>query len=188
MKSYVLGVDPSISATGIALIEVPTMKIVECITIPTKKQHDTRPDIDIIRRINIIALSLTEFILKHKDKKIYVAGIESPAFAAKGHILQLGGVYYSLLRLMVSTIGQEIIIVPPTSNKFMITGKGRAEKHDMTAGLSKLGIDISETKNDNEIDAVGVAITALLATQHASKEALAINLSKEQIKSLEKLI
>lgn len=186
---YALGIDPSLAAPGIAIVEIGSLKVIDCITIKTKKSESKRPDLDIIARVNIILSGIKKFLSVHKDKKITIVGVESPAIAARGHVLQLGGVYYSILKYIVSSQPKaDLIPLPPMSIKKIITNSGRADKDQIENGLKRLGIDISMASNDNEFDAISAAITAILVGELAASEPLSISLDKDQIKSLSKLV
>lgn len=183
----ILGIDPSYTGTGISLYRFSDKKVLDSTVIKTKKDQSLKSDIDYITRINIIIQGIEKFLDVNKNYDIFVIGLESPSIGSRGLVLQLGGLYYSILRYLEAKFpGVYLVTIPPTTMKIIVAGHGHAEKEDITKSIKALRVDIGTFTNENQIDATGLAITAFYAAELASGKTL--KLSDKQIYSLRKII
>jgi len=147
MKS--LGIDLSMTGTGIALLE--DGKLVYSETIKSKKEGDT-PDAEVRRLMGIVVK-----VMEHVDviENLDVVVLEGIAFMAKSTALaQLSGLTYMVRKEMVDRDIQFFVVAPTTLKKF-ITGKGNSAKDIMMLETYKLyGESILD---NNQCDAFGLA-------------------------------
>lgn len=186
-SSLVLGIDPSYSGTGISLYDYRLKKVIDSKVIKTEKDHTLKPDVDYIRRINLIIDGIGTFLELNKNYDIFVVGIESPSIGSRGLVLQLGGLYYNILNYILSRLkGAYIITIPPMTMKIMITNNGHALKPEVNEAIHRLKIDIGDFTNENQVDATGIAVTAFYAAELASGKQL--KLTDKQTYSLRKIL
>lgn len=136
----VVGIDPSLTATGVADADGGLL------TITSKPDGDTVADR--ARRLVTIWAHL-------RPLRLYAARlvvIEGPAFSRQGQAgvhLRAGLWWHIVTRL--HAVGVPVAEVPPTTLKKYATGKGNATKADMRMALYKrAGLDIAD---DNQADA-----------------------------------
>lgn len=166
--SVVMGIDASLTATGVAIIENGKMHA-EVLS-PPKDQNRGMP------RLAWFRARIVQLVRAATPELIFIEGY---GFGAKGHahsLGELGGV----IKLALYDCGVPVELVPPTVLKLFSTGKGNAEKDVVSKELYKrFGVDLM---NNNEVDAAGLAIMALARVdpQFAAK------LTAPQAKALEK--
>lgn len=131
----VVGIDPSLSATGIA---------------HWNGQLDTRPPrkgltgVDRIRDIRAQLITVAQ--------SAHLVVIEGPAYSRQlgaGHH-EAAGLWWAIVDI-VHTRDIPYAVVPPTTLKKYATGRGNAAKPDMRMALyRRTGVDVGD---DNEVDA-----------------------------------
>jgi Holliday junction resolvasome RuvABC endonuclease subunit len=113
---------------------------------------------DLKERCTLIVEGTLQFVSKYKNKETLII-IETPAFMAKGRVIDLamlvGGVFYSL-----RSRGYNCLLVPPTTHKKTFTGSGKASKEETIAslpeGVKELFLNESK-KIDDLADAYSLA-------------------------------
>lgn len=148
-KEYFVGLDLSLTATGLIVLD-NKKKIIEQKIISTSSKNSCESRInEIIENISFISniVSLGGF------------NIEGLSFASSGHsILELAGLHYSVRHFFYKN-NISFNIVPPTSLKKFVSGKGNVKKEVMLKEVYKRwNVDF----NDNNLaDAYGLARMAL---------------------------
>ncbi len=157
MLSYI-GIDASVSGTGLAIVdECGTLVFSNTYTAKVPKNPQWH---DQANRIQLITDSIMTALYPYK-----IAGmcIESYAPAYVGSaipIIELGGM---LKVALLNRYGKTSTIryVPPTVMKKFISGSGNSNKTIISSILAaKYGVQF---KNDNESDALGLALIAAVA-------------------------
>lgn len=122
-----------------------------------RKEEITAPDhsIDTIERI-IVVKKRIDFLLK--KYKITHAVIEAPSFGSVGQKVQLTELT-TPIKIALKTKGIPFYLVPPTTLKYFIAGKGNAEKEDLQKAIHEKYFLVFE--DDNESDAFGLAVMGL---------------------------
>lgn len=132
MTPRVLGLDLSISATGIAAPDGTTSVL---------KLHASNGD----QRLNIILDAITDQLNQGVD----LAVIEDLPTHAQG--AGITGMVHGVTRWALIDTGTPYALVPPASLKKYATGRGNAGKPDMRMALyQRAGID---ERDDNAVDA-----------------------------------
>jgi Holliday junction resolvasome RuvABC endonuclease subunit len=187
-KKLGVGIDPTLTATGLTVFSIDDHCVVETATIRTTKPKGQRDSVGVVQRIRQINNKIDAILSKYPQKNITLVGMESPSLRGSGRVLQLGGVFFGILEHMGITYGDEVVYdLPPNTIKFLTTGKGRAEKEEVEAGLNKLGIDTSMAKNYDETDAIGAIYSALLIADYASGNEC-FDLTAKQISAVRKAL
>lgn len=150
-NKFFCGIDPSLSATGLIIID-NDLNIVEQKLICTKKQNIYQ-DIE-YRILNII--EKLQCILTNKDKdKIKMVLIEGISYGSTGDgAAQLAALNYAIrIWLLLQNIPYKD--APPSAVKKFVTGKGNCKKNLMLKEVyKKWNVDFSD---DNLCDAYALA-------------------------------
>jgi len=141
---YYIGIDPSLSCTAIVIIDYSY-------TIQLEKTFSTKSDLCDEERLHY----LTENILDIIPNKNSFVSVEGLSFASSSQgMMQLAGLHY-LLRHKLFINNFSYNIVPPTSWKKIILGKGNLAKDLILKEVYKqYGYD---TSNNNLADAYCIA-------------------------------
>lgn len=159
----VIGVDPSITATGIALPD-GTYKVTGG---PAEMGE---------ARLAVIFEDVDFACLVHKP---HLAVIEGPFVGQKNNTVQLAMVH-GVVRLALQKHGVPYAVIAPSALKKYATGDGGATKPDMRMVLYKrTGID---ERNDNVIDAIFLQAAGLQVVGKPS-----IKLPAAQVATLSKI-
>jgi crossover junction endodeoxyribonuclease RuvC len=149
----ILGIDPSLSSTGWAIVE--GKHVVASGTIKTSPKND------FLVRLNMIDNTINNLFLSREYPNL--VAIED-IFVYKGKSLQtpikiakVHGVIISRVLSFMTTDG--IKIYAPTVVKQVVTGSGRADK-DQVMKMVKLQTDYKGKSND-EADAIATALTCM---------------------------
>lgn len=141
----IMGIDPGLSSTGLAIIGQKNGDAISLLTIETAKREP------MIERILAIVNSINGEIV---NNPIEFAVIEMP-FNTKGHgkkNIELVGV----IKYQLFMIGIPFLEIGQSTLKKFAVGKGKAEKGELMLRLFKeFGI---EAKNNDESDACWLAI------------------------------
>lgn len=136
----VIGIDPSLTATGVADADGGLH------TIASKPDDGTVAD-----RARRIA-TITAHLRPHRLTDAHLVVIEGPAFSRQGQagVHLRAGLWWRIVGLLHSA-GVPVAEVSPSALKKYATGKGNADKSDMRMALYKrAGLDVS---SDDEVDA-----------------------------------
>lgn len=144
----IVGVDLSITATGIWLGGG--------VTVRTNAADPIELRLLSIRRAVLAAAPLG--FVPHGG----VVALED--FVTKSPAASVLGMVHGIVRVALVEAGVPFVLVPPSSLKKYITGKGNADKATMRMETYKrFGIDIAD---DNQCDAFGLRVMALDAYGH----------------------
>jgi crossover junction endodeoxyribonuclease RuvC len=156
-----LSIDPGYERLGIAILEKPAglvplgrtsgkevLLFSECFKTSAKIPHH--------ERLALIGNRIKEIIKKYKPEalateKLFFSGNQKTAMLvaeARGVILYTG-----------SSAGLKIFEYTPNEVKIAITGYGRSEKRQMIDMVRKLIVVKSNTKSDDEFDAIAIGLT-----------------------------
>lgn len=142
----VLGIDPSLSCTGIACVSGGRLQTTRLE--PPKQVKGSR-------RLAWFYESLAKILDATGAEVVAIEGYAYAANARQHALGELGGVY----RLCMHLRNQDFLIVPPTVLKKFSTGKGNADKSIVAKELFKrFAVDL---ESNDEVDAAGLALIAL---------------------------
>lgn len=161
----IIGVDPSLTATGLALLRppVPTTGGIADIaswdvtTVASKPSQNPDPHRGMDGRMYSIVSKVSEFTAINIGGKepVTLTVVEGPAFAKNnGMAHERAGLWWRLYALL-SAWGP-VLVVPPTIRAKYATGKGNAGKDEVLLAASKAYPDAGFTDN-NQADAVVLA-------------------------------
>lgn len=155
-----IGIDPSLTGTGIVCLNEEGEVVGEEL-IKTTNKLDIEDRLELIND-TIKKLLDTEYQIRNCDGYDHevVVYIEGLSFGAKGDaITQLAGLHYFLRIQLRKRFDLKYEIIPPTTLKKFITGKGNAKKELMLLNVYKhWGI---EFEDHNLADAYSLARMAL---------------------------
>ena len=163
----VVGLDPSLTGTGIACEEGFSERVITPSATSLRGQ---------LQRMNIIA---SRVAMRTADGALVV--IEAPSFGSNypGHHA-IAGLWWILVATVVGK-GCPVVQVAPSSLKKFATGNGRAKKVQMrSAWLEHTGADVAD---DNRVDALFLRQIGL----HLVGDPEAIDLPKNQMAAIEGL-
>ena len=149
----ILGIDPSTVSTGVAIISGDTLKgyfliklkgsIIERVGDFYNRLHNTMSNID----ITCIALE-TPFVGRN--------------ISTYGKLSMLRGAVY----IIASQFNVEIIELPPSKVKQLVTSRGGASKEEVAAALRKRYKGLPDKLSDDITDAIGVAYAGLIELKY----------------------
>ncbi|OUO51989.1 hypothetical protein B5F76_08225 [Desulfovibrio sp. An276] len=119
--SYYLGVDPSITNTGIAILD-NNAKLVGAVDGRTFVGKEKG-----FARYRVQVSGLVDFVLNKIGNARCVCGYEGYSYGSAHRAYDLAE-YGGILKNALSDIASIIYIVPPTTNKAFATGNGQASK------------------------------------------------------------
>lgn len=128
MANDVIGLDLSLTSTGIVVFENSIMKAHHVLSSNAKD--------DIHARINYLRKELFNHIRKYvvKDTQIIIEGL---AFSSVGNATRnLAGLFFVSYNMIHYNMNLPITVVPPTTLKKYATGNGKAKKEDMFDSIS----------------------------------------------------
>ena len=150
----VLGVDPSVTATGLVLISTDEAWI------STKVLHS--PELKGIVRLQYLANSFDSFLEAHTPDMAVIEGYVRGSFSVITNV-EIG----ILLRMKLHERYIPWYVCPPTVLKKWVAGSGRAQKSDMAVAVKDRWQFVSPS--DDVVDAYGLAkIAELVATSGVS--------------------
>jgi crossover junction endodeoxyribonuclease RuvC len=142
-----LGIDPSLTGTGICLIEDDG----SVVALETIKTRDLRG----AARLQYIRDRAKQIVSRAEVS----AAVEAYAYGAVGRVFELGEVG-GVLRLLLHDHGLPYLTVAPASLKLFATGRASAEKSDVIAAARSAG---PSPADDNQADAFFLAQVARAA-------------------------
>ena len=166
----VIGIDPSLTATGIADADGGLF------TITSKPDDGTVAD-----RARRIA-TITAHLRPHRLTDAHLVVIEGPAFSRQGQagVHLRAGLWWQVACLLTAR-GVEVVEIAPSALKKLATGKGNATKPDMRMALyQRAGID---ERDDNRVDAWWLRQVGL----HLLGDPAALDLPKTHLVALAKI-
>lgn len=133
-----LGIDPSLTGTGVVLLNFDGVMVERSLIKTTNKLR-----ID-DRLCNIVGDVFK--VIRSSPKDTLVVAIEGLAFGAKGHsMLELAGLHYVLRHRMYIAGHSVDHIVPPMTLKKWVCGKGNAKKEQMLLqAYKKFGVEFTD--------------------------------------------
>ncbi len=145
MSSTVLGIDPSLTSLGLSY-RVNDKVLAFCIGGKERRGID---------RIKYIRDSVAQALDMYEPTLVAYEGY-ALGFRGKSNIIfdlgELGGV----LKLLILERGIDILLIPPTSLKLFATGKGNADKEQVSVALrEELGVSFSTS---DQYDAAGLLL------------------------------
>lgn len=148
----VMGLDLSLNSTGVSFGKT---KLKKCITktriIAPKKTKDT------MEKIYFVKDNLRIMIKHFKPKKIY---IEDLSLGSRGRGMFSLAKLHGVILYIIDRMGIPRVMLPPTTVKKEITGRGNAKKSLVLKALYKrFSLDID---NEDEADAAAVLLTGLI--------------------------
>lgn len=156
MSQYFLGIDPSLNATGLAVVEKTEAGVIRLVKTTSVILNSTKefPKLFGMARVEHILEQLEEFM---KTYDFEMCAIENYAYGVQKSrsvfdLGELGG----CIRLLFHRRGIRLIEIPPQTVKSRATGKGNADKEDVKAGMEKI-LNCTLHSHD-EADAAGVAV------------------------------
>ena len=151
----ILGIDPSLSGTGLCLLseENNNIEVLTAQVIKTKKD-DFKDDTD---RIIHILCEIEKAVEGLDIDKIV---IEDISYGSRGRIAQLAGLNYAI-RIIFRVRNIPIIVLSPRTIKKQFSGSGNASKTDMLISFNSQFQNLLTNKDNNIIDAFAAAYTQL---------------------------
>ena len=151
MTDRIIGIDPSLSATGIA---TPS----EAYTVATEASDPQR----------LVKIHTAARIALIEGGRAHLAVIED--LPTHAHGAGLTGMAQGVIRLALVQFGVPYVAVTAATLKKFATGSGNANKSDMRMALYKrAGLDI---RDDNQVDAIWLRQIGLHLTDHRDAIAL----------------
>ena len=146
----VLGIDPSLTSTGLAVVDTEDRLVVDVQTVLSKggKSDSIEQRLDRIRRIGAHVMTV--------GFRADLVVIEQPAYSrTAGHMHDRSGLWWFLVN---ATLGSQRIVVEvaPTTRARYATGKGNAGKDEVLLAVAKRYPHVDVT-NNNEADALVLA-------------------------------
>lgn len=144
MKVFI-GIDPSLTATGICVLDQAGAEILR-VTFGEKTKRG-------VERLDAMDLYLHQFMARWRAVPALVAveGYSFGSFSGRERLGEWGGV----LRLCLHRLDFPYVEVPPTTLKKFVTGAGNAKKNQMLLGVyKKWGVTCAD---DNEADSYALA-------------------------------
>lgn len=177
----IIGIDPSLTGTGIARVDTDDRLVASTLTITTKgsatatyQQRTRRLSTLACRDIGDIALGLPYVDEEIADLVI----IEAPAYSkSNAGTSMLNGLWWMILNRL-DVLGIPYAVAQPTTLKKYATGKGNASKDAVLLAVARRYPHIDVTDN-NQADALVLAAMGadhhgqpLVELPHAHREAL----------------
>lgn len=166
MAPLILGLDPSLTAYGWAVLAVeasPRVVAVGCMrTKPdAKSRHVYQADLD-GARVDELAAGLLEVLRTHH---VAMVACEAPAGAQSAIAAKALGLAYGVTRAILVAQGRSVLTVQAHEAKRAVGGTMTATKAEVAAGVEALtrwrSSASSQPAREGEADAVAVALTAL---------------------------
>ena len=165
----VLGIDPSLTSTGLALVEGGRVIRTERVRSKLKGHERVREILIAIRNLAI------------DDDEVDIVGIEGPAFRAKGSsVVQIFGLW-GIITHKLWEWKVPYYVVPPSNRMKYATGKGQISKDEVLAAVIDRYRDLVQVTGNDVADAL---IVAAMGARHF-EEPLESSLPQTHLKALE---
>lgn len=153
------GIDLSLTATGLAIVDTDDRLVIEVATVVSKPGPDRMRLTDRAERLDAITTAIAEF-----TEDADVAAIEGPAVAARnagsGH--DRSGLWWRVVQTLLDS-GITVVEIAPAARAKYATGSGAAGKDKVLLAVERRWPH-AHASNNNEADAVAlVSIAARLA-------------------------
>lgn len=156
---FFLGLDPSLTGTGLAVIVTDLWDSVVAIASTTVKTKSSTP---MLERLAEIYDAVTGVMQPEFEPYITNAAIEDLPIGARG--AGLTGMAQGVVRLALYDRGAhdgQLLSISPASLKKWAVGSGRATKEEMIAGIVRRYGNMVKPKDDNQADAIWLAKLAM---------------------------
>lgn len=148
--SYVVGIDPSLTATGFGYIYASSGAAHTQVVITRGHRADTLPDV--CGRLDTITAQVTWLA-----SECALAVIEGPSHGSRGgSSWDRAGLWWRLVHRLLR-LEIPVAVCPPTVRAKWATGKGNAGKGLVSVAMARLWPDMSEQTSDDEWDALALA-------------------------------
>jgi crossover junction endodeoxyribonuclease RuvC len=138
----ILGIDPSLSATGLAVAQ--NGKWVKLEVLSNKLRGD--------ERMEYILQSIARYVEKMGNNDLVV--MEGPSYNSRGRAThELAGMWWLIRHMLWRYSHLKVVIVAPTLRAKYATGKGNANKEAVLAAV-KMDYPDTEIKDHNMADAM----------------------------------
>ena len=169
----ILGIDPSLTSSGICLMNGETGEISETIAI---QPNNTGPE-----RLASFRQEITNLIAMRSNMHAFIEGYAFGANNQREALGELGGV----LRLALYDAGIPIVVIPPTILKKFATGRGTADKVAMAVQLMKeFGISYPTTDQTDAhwLAVFGRAYLGLITNLSKARQEVIADMKKPKLK------
>ncbi len=147
----VLGIDPSLSSTGLVVFDARRFRLVAKSTVKTKAKAERH------ERLAAITAAISRLTSRPGfDAVAFEAGFVGPGRQASLYVAEARGAALSAAWIYG---GGALCSIPPRSAKKHVTGNGAATKDEVAAKLAEL-VDGADDLTEDEADALAVAVTA----------------------------
>ena len=164
----ILGIDPSLTGTGLALLDTDDHLVIPTWTIETKSKTDA--DLD-DRRHRLLTIVET-VVYTAVDHKTQLAVIEAPSLAQKSQAGTLDR--HGLWWLLITRLAEARIpttTVAPTARAKYATGKGSAGKDAVLLAVAKRYPHV-DVQDNNQADALVLAAIGARLAGHPIEDGL----------------
>lgn len=157
----IVGIDPSLTGTGVAIVDTDDRLVVEVKTVKTKgSTAATLPERR--ARLSVLACRVSDLIPENADLVV----IEQPAYSrTTGHMHDRSGFWWLLVDYIIGGRGMALVEVAPTGRARYATGKGNAGKDEVLLAVARRFPHVDVT-NNNEADALVLAAMGADACGH----------------------
>ena len=169
----IIGIDPSLTSTGICVMDGETGEIGETIAI---QPNNTGPE-----RLASFRQEITNLIAMRSNMHAFIEGYAFGANNQREALGELGGI----LRLALYDAGIPIVVIPPTILKKFATGRGTADKVAMAVQLMKeFGISYPTTDQTDAhwLCCLGRAYHGLIPNLTKARESIIVDIKKPKVK------
>lgn len=155
-NTIILGIDPGYERLGISILEInqnnhPKEKLIfsDCFTTNKKDPHE--------RRLGEIMIHIEKIIKKYKPN---ILAIEKVFFTVNQKTAMAVAESRGVILAVAGSMNVKIIEFSPTEIKSGVAGYGNANKKDIKFMVPKILKTNLTTTQDDEIDAIAIAICA----------------------------
>ncbi len=157
--SRILGIDPSLTSTGVAILdcgEPLSMRTIRIQSAPPKRAKGDKTPVSLAERYERLR-AIGDELMPYVVDSTTLAVVEGPSYASAGSgTWDRAGVWWHLVsRLQARRI--PVAMVPPTVRAKWATGSGAAGKSPVAVGLSRLWPALPENLSDDEWDSAALA-------------------------------
>ena len=145
----VVGIDPSLTATGVATPDGVRTFRSRPQDSPTLKERHWRLDV----LSGDVGLAVGEAVTGQPEGQRSLVVIETPVPVASGHAHDRSGLWWLIVDAVLMLPGVDVVEVNVQSRMKYATGKGRADKDEVLAEVVRRYTDVP-VANNNEADAL----------------------------------